>query len=57
METNIKELLTILNRRTERLQEELELRAPKLVIKTELRLIKDACDKLLEKFDKNSKKL
>lgn len=52
METDIKELLTILNRRTERLQEELELEAPKLVIKTELRLIKDACDKLLEKFDK-----
>ena len=53
METNIKELLTILNRRTERLQEELEAEAPKLIIKTELRLIKDVCDKLLEKFEEN----
>lgn len=56
MEEN-KELLDILKRRMERLNKEIKDKAPEIIIKNELRLIKDACDKLLEKFDENSKKL
>ncbi len=56
MEEN-KELLDILKRRMERLNKEIKDSTPEIIIKNELRLIKDACDKLLEKFDKNSKKL
>lgn len=52
MEEN-KELLNILKRRVERLSEEFKLNAPKIVIKTELRLIKDACDRLLLNFEEN----
>ena len=52
-----KDLLNILTRRMERLDKEIKNSAPEIIIKNELRLIKDACDKLLEKFDKNSKKL
>lgn len=50
MEEN-KELVDILKRRIERLFEEFNLGAPKIVIKTELRLIKDACDRLLLNFE------
>ena len=56
MEDN-KELLDILKRRMESIKKEIKDNAPEIIIKNELRLIKDACDKLLEKFDKNSKKL
>jgi len=52
-----KDLLNTLTKRMERLNKEIKNNAPEIIIKNELRLIKDACDKLLEKFDKNSKKL
>ena len=50
---DVKELFKMLNRRIQRLQEEININAPKLIIKTELLLIKDACDKLLKKFEIN----
>lgn len=50
---NISKLDThILLRRYERLVEELTMNAPDIIVRQELRLIKDACEQLLEKDQK-----
>ena len=40
------EELKVLNRRVERLNDEIKLKAPKVIINNELNLILDACSKL-----------
>jgi hypothetical protein len=44
-------LLRQLNRRVERLNEEIEMKAPKVVIRNELGLISKACIGIAEKLD------
>lgn len=42
--------LDLLNRRIERLNEEISIKAPFIIIKTEIGLIKDACNSILNKL-------
>jgi hypothetical protein len=51
MNTDKKEFYRLL-RRCERLTEELTMNAPDIIVRQELRLIKDACEQLLEKDQK-----
>ena len=51
MNTDKKEFYRLL-RRCERLTEELTMDAPDIIVRQELRLIKDACEQLLEKDQK-----
>ena len=44
------EALKLLNRRIERLNEEIKVNAPTIIIKYELKLIQEAIDKLVEVY-------
>ena len=50
----MEELLYRLDRRYQRLQAELEIKAPTLIIKNEIRLIKDACDQILKYLEEKT---
>lgn len=46
-----KEYLNLLDRRIERLTEEINVSAPKIIIKNELNLIKDLIEKMLSQLE------